>query len=186
VLGFNLVTYAATEQVFEEYCELCPGEKTVILRDKALSDNAVLPSAFQQLTGDKIYYGLLNGFQGQLFGAPPPCTVGSSFEEVVEGVRSLLAIFVANGYALSAVLGEVREEAEVCSFKVRLEGPANLWSLQALYSRQSLLSAFDAMAFEAYLRASGWSGSYQLSWSDTAVTEVWSVKRGSGSKGMGM
>jgi hypothetical protein len=48
--------------------------------------------------------------------------------------------------------------------------------LQALASRRSLVyNAYDAMAVAAYLRASGRAPTYKLSWSDTTVTEDWTV-----------
>ncbi len=48
--------------------------------------------------------------------------------------------------------------------------------VQALASRRSLVyNAYDAMAVAAYLRASGCNAKYKLSWTDTTVTEDWTV-----------
>ena len=60
--------------------------------------------------------------------------------------------------------------------QVRLEGPANLWSLQALAARRSqLYSDHAAAAVAAYLRASGRSAACRIAWNDTAVTQQWSL-----------
>lgn len=49
-------------------------------------------------------------------------------------------------------------------------------ALQMLASRRSLVyNSYDALAVQAYLRASGRSGRYKLSWTDTTVTEDWVV-----------
>lgn len=59
---------------------------------------------------------------------------------------------------------------------MRLEGPANLWSLQALAARRSqLYSDHAAAAVAAYLRASGRSAACRIAWNDTAVTQQWSL-----------
>jgi hypothetical protein len=54
-------------QVFEEFCEIeeeCPEDrKRVVRRDQALSDNKLLPSYMEVGIGDKMYSGLVNGFE---------------------------------------------------------------------------------------------------------------------------
>ncbi len=47
----------------QEFCEECEGSKKLVQRDSALQSNALLPAAFERLTGDKIYQGLQSGFR---------------------------------------------------------------------------------------------------------------------------
>lgn len=94
------------------------------------------------------------------------------------GVQQLLDIFVARGYALNAAVGEVQPSpsGRGGTFTVRLEGPANLWSLQMLAARRSPLApAHSAMASGALLRAGGVSARCRVTWSDTAVIDRWTV-----------
>lgn len=63
-----------------------------VRRDPALKDNASLPAAFKQLAGRKIYTGLVDGFEGEEFGAPPPCEAGASFDCV--SLTSILRVWL--------------------------------------------------------------------------------------------
>ena len=48
--------------------------------------------------------------------------------------------------------------------------------VQSLASRRSLVyNAYDALAVAAFLRASGRTPTYKLAWTDTAITEQWTV-----------
>jgi hypothetical protein len=88
-------------------------------------------------------------------------------------VASLLHLFEGQGYALKASLAP---GSSANAFAVRLEGPANLWSLQALAARRSrLYSDHAAAAIAAYLRASGTSSACKLAWNDTTVTQHWTL-----------
>lgn len=63
------------------------------------------------------------------------------------------------------------------NFRVRVQGPANLWGLQQeAAQRSSAFGCQDAAAVGALLRAGGAAASCRLSWSDTAVTQRWSVE----------
>jgi hypothetical protein len=63
------------------------------------------------------------------------------------------------------------------SFKVRLEGPANLWGQAVLASRQTIVSDdYTAFASAAFLMASGFKDSTCSSrYTDTYVEETWKV-----------
>lgn len=103
-------------------------------------------------------------------------------DTALAGVQQLLDIYVDRGYALKATLtpaatpnGSGGGPAQG-AFEVRLEGAANLWSLQALASRRSnLYNVHDAATVAAYLRACGLSSTCRLSWTDTSVVQAWSV-----------
>ncbi|EFN55426.1 hypothetical protein CHLNCDRAFT_134590 [Chlorella variabilis] len=165
-------------QVFEEYDEESEA-KRLVSRDPALSDNALLPERYFERHGELIYRGLVEGFRGEQFGGPPPCAPGASSQELLAGVQRLLDIFVAKGFALKATLTPHTSSGGGGGggFTVRLDGPANLWSLQALAARRSsVYQQHDAAAVAAFLRASGRSSSCRLAWSDTAVTQEWSLQ----------
>lgn len=165
------------KQVFEEYEEESEG-KRLVTRDPSLKDNALLPARFFERQGDRIYRGLVEGFRGEQFGGPLPCAPGASSKEVLAGVESLLGVFNAQGYALKASLTPGPSSSSVggTTFAVRLEGPANLWSLQALAARRSsVYSQHDAAVVAAFLRASGISSTCRLSWNDTAVQQQWTL-----------
>jgi hypothetical protein len=169
----------AGRRLFKEYCEEdeCPGGTRLVTRDPELQDNALLPAAFQRKTGELIYDGVRQGFQGVQFGAPAPLRAGATFGEVVAGVAALLAVFEAQGFAIRAgVSGAQPGGGGGGQFTVQLEGPATLWSLQSLASRRSsVYPAYDALAISAFLRASGREARCELQWTDTVVTERWSV-----------
>ena len=76
-----------------------------------------------------------------------PCRLaGATNSELLEGVQRLLDVYVANGYALKSSL-QVTPGSDAAgsglagptSFTVRLEGPANLWSLQSLAAQRQWL-----------------------------------------------
>lgn len=88
-------------------------------------------------------------------------------EELLAGVQQILDIYVANGYALKASItpggsgGSGRptlspvEGASAASagsgFTVKLEGPANLWSLQVcVIGRACLLEAAGQVALATH------------------------------------
>jgi len=191
-LYFDFISYAqyallAKEmprgrQVFEEFCEIeedCPGDrKRVVRRDQTLSDNKLLPAAMEAGIGDKMYAGLVKGFEGETWGGPPPLNKSASFEEVVAGVRRIVDIFVEKGYAIKGEVGEVvpRKAGNGGSFVVRFQGPCNLWGIQRLGSiRAPLVNAMDAMTVAAFLRASGRSATYTLEATDAGVEAQWEV-----------
>jgi len=166
------------QQVFKEFCEECEGQQRVVRRDPAYADNALLPARFNDLVGDAIYTGLRYGFRGQQFGAPGPAPPGSGLAAVCAGVQELLDVMVGQGYALKAsVLDVAPGPGRSGSFRVRLEGPANLWGLASLSFRRSpVVNTYDAMLTRAYLRASGWGvTSFAYTYTDTAVEEEWVV-----------
>ena len=68
--------------------------------------------------------------------APEPAVAypaaGCSFDELLGGVQQVLDIFVARGFAINATLSDATPSASGRggSFRVKLEGPANLYALQ--------------------------------------------------------
>ncbi|KAL4428540.1 hypothetical protein ABPG75_002629 [Micractinium tetrahymenae] len=168
--------FSQGQQVFEEYDEETEGMK-VVRRDLALADNSLLPAGFFERQGERIYRGLVEGFRGEQYGGPPPCPPCASATELLAGVQAVLDIFAARGYALKTSITPSGGSEGRLTFTVRQEGPANLWSLQALAARRSsVYSQHDAAAVAAFLRASGRSAICRLSWTDTAVTQQWSLE----------
>jgi hypothetical protein len=171
-------------QVFKEYCEdeedpSCPGGSRTVMRSPELKDNAALPPLFQARAGDKIYTALRadgEGFRGQHFSGPAPLPVGASFAALVDGARELLAVFVDNGYAISARVEGIKSRGSGGAFSIRLQGPATLWALQALTSRRSAVhNCYEAMALEAFFRASRREAKYTVSWSPSEIVTHWEM-----------
>lgn len=94
-------------------------------------------------------------------------------------MQQLLAIMVDKGYALKAEVSDVRpgsrsDSSSSGSFTVSVVGSCNLWGMNALSARQSLVvNAFDVMVTDAYLRASGRQGRYALQLTDSGLQESW-------------
>ncbi|KAF6266753.1 hypothetical protein COO60DRAFT_12124 [Scenedesmus sp. NREL 46B-D3] len=177
-------------RVFEEYYELCgpavgddepceSGQK-VVMRPPQYADDAQLPTYFFQKTGDLMYDGLLNGFRGEEFGGPPPAPAGASIQQLAAGVQQLLSIMVDKGYALKAEVKGVTSSGSSSrgggSFSVSIQGSCNLWGVNALAARQSLVvNVHDAMVIDAYLRASGRQAGYELRLTEAGLEEDWVV-----------
>ncbi|KAI3428408.1 hypothetical protein D9Q98_007235 [Chlorella vulgaris] len=164
------------KQVFEEYEEESEG-KRVVTRDPSLADNAQLPGRFYERHGELVYRGLVEGFRGEQYGGPLPCAPGASTEQLMAGVQQVLDIFAAKGFSLkTTLLPKPASGGSGDGFTVVQQGPANLWSLQALAARRSLVyQQPDAAAVAAFLRASGRSSTCRLTWTDTAVTQEWNL-----------
>jgi hypothetical protein len=129
--------------------------------------------------GDLIYDGLLNGFRGEEFGGPPPAPAGASIQQLAAGVQQLLSIMVDKGYALKAAVSDVAPSSSSSSsgsFSVSIQGSCNLWGINALAARQSLVvNVHDAMVIDAYLRASGRQSRYELRLTDAGLEQDWVV-----------
>lgn len=162
--------------VFEEKTG-AEGTSTIIRRDAALRDNAMLPEAIAQGCGRKIYARLRDGFdRGEDFevetfaGVPPAISTSTSMstkerlDVSVEGLRALSKVFVDNGYALKIVVdgdagdGAVNERR----VRVRVDGPATLWGARELISRGYNAPSNDYLAFtmSAFLEQSNVASSY--------------------------
>jgi hypothetical protein len=181
----------APQRVFEERysCEslgpdddesACSETLTRVVRRPArFEDDAALPDFFFEAAGDRIYDGLVNGFRGEQFGAPAPARPGAATGELLDGVRSILEIFKAQGYCLDFELSEGASSTSGGSgveFTVQIVGPATLWGLGALASQRALIAnTHDAMAVAAYLRASGRSSSRELELTNSGYLERWEV-----------
>ncbi|CAK0738295.1 hypothetical protein CVIRNUC_001022 [Coccomyxa viridis] len=175
------------QQEFEEFCEECENRTKLVRREPELRSNAALPAAFERATGERIYDGLRNGFRGQGFGAPAPLEPRTPLQDITRNAQQILDIFAANGYALKATIQDVVPSRSCAStewhgacpsagtFRVHLEGPANLWGVAALKSRRAIANAYDAMTLEAYLRSCGCSASYSIKCSDTGIDEYWTI-----------
>ncbi|KAL3147223.1 hypothetical protein ABBQ32_002719 [Trebouxia sp. C0010 RCD-2024] len=165
-------------QVFKEYCEDCPDQSKLVRRDASFKDNNSLPTQIAIRTGDLIYDGLRNGFREETFpGTPAPLTPSQAAQVPLQ-VQKLLDVFVDRGFAIKAQVTADTTAAGKSSgggsFSVRLEGPANLWGVGALQSRQAMMvDAVDAMTVQAYLRASGFTSEYSLQRSSTAIEQRW-------------
>lgn len=57
---------------------------------------------------------------------------GCSFEQLLAGVQAVLDVFIERGFAIRATVSNAVPDAsgQGGTFRVRLEGPANLWGLQ--------------------------------------------------------
>lgn len=179
---------AKGKQVFEEFCEECPDQKKVVMRNARYKDNASLPSAVEEMAGDNIYRGLRDGFRGRDFGAPIQQSSDTHISRLVDDAQNILNIFVQNGYALKAKVSSVTEGCSEgsCeyhgasgargSFQIKLDGPANLWGMAALANQGSNLhTAYSALAVDGYLRASGVEAHYTVDHTPTAVTHNWTL-----------
>lgn len=174
----QLMRAGVAQQVFQEATG-AEGTVSTVLRDPALRDDALLPEAYAQRVGDKIFAGLRDGFEDELFGGPaacPPAAADARFTCAVEGVKALLAVFVARGFAFSGDVLDV--DAAARRFRVRLGGAATLWSLQALAARASTPTCdFVGFTIAAFLRASGWAdAAYTSQASSTALEHEWQLR----------
>ena len=57
------VKTASQHALMQEFCEECPDQKKVVMRNARYRDNASLPSAVEEMAGDNIYRGLRDGFR---------------------------------------------------------------------------------------------------------------------------
>lgn len=134
---------------------------------------------YRAAAGDLMYTGLLNGFQGEQFGGPPPPKAGASIQQLAAGVQQLLDAMVAKGYAISAVVSEVQASSSSTgsgSFTVTVNGPCNLWALSALKARNSkVINAYDVMVTAAWLRAGGLSATREVELFDSGLIQRWTV-----------
>jgi hypothetical protein len=162
------------EQVFEERTG-AEGERKVVRRDARLADNSLLPEAYALRMGDRLFASLRDGFEEESFGGPPACPA-ADFDCAIEGVRRLLALFVARGFAFSGTVTEVDEAG--LRFRARLEGPATLYAAAELASRRSAPPpAFAEYALAGFLRASGWTPSCTTRASRSAFDMEWELRR---------
>jgi hypothetical protein len=172
----QLMRPGTAQQVFQEATG-AEGTVRTVVRDPALRDDALLPEAYARLVGDKLFTGLRDGFEEEVFGGPAACAASTPdrFACAVDGVRALLAVFVARGYAFS---GEVLDvDAATRRFRVRMGGTATLWAMQSLAARASTPSCdFVGYAVAAFLRASGWAdAAYSSQASSTALEQEWTL-----------
>ncbi|KAG0601759.1 hypothetical protein M758_11G137500 [Ceratodon purpureus] len=163
------------EVVFQEKVG-SDGESRTVRRDERLKDNATLPAAFINKAGDLLYEKLIDGFEGEVFNAPPPAS--SDFLAVTDGVKKLVQVFVDRGYALKSSVEPVQFSPNQPGGKLRvkLEGSATQWGVRALASRRALLlNDFAALAVGAYLRACGFSASPKVRYTDTSTEQLWTL-----------
>ncbi|KAF8072882.1 iolC [Scenedesmus sp. PABB004] len=129
--------------------------------------------------GDLIYDGLRNGFRGEQFGGPPPAPRGADVAALAAGAGALLDVMVGRGYALRAEVGDVAPApggGPGGGFTVRVTGPCNLWSMAALGARRALVTnAYDVMAVDAWLHASGRAGAFELQLTESGLEERWTA-----------
>ena len=159
-----------SQSVFEERSG-AEGTTKVVRRDATLSDNKVLPAVLAQRLGDTIYARVRYGFEGTDFDAPEPSFDGD-VDSAVNGMRKLVNSFVRKGYALKSAVDVVNngvgDKQRVVT--IRLDGPATLWSAQALAARGVTPSnEYLGYALTGYLRLCGVPSVYSTKVNDTAV-----------------
>jgi hypothetical protein len=169
-------------QVFQEFCEECEGEPLerpyrVVRRDAGLSDNSKLPERLQLQVGRKILAYLRGGFRDQTYPVPEVPAAPASISNLAACAQKLLDIFVSNGFAISAQVGNVMStKAGGGSWTVRVEGPANLWGVATLQFRRALVAdAFDALAVVAFLDSAGYNASFEISTDSTSLQQAWTI-----------
>eukprot|EP00850_Spirogloea_muscicola_P008293 SM000044S15940 [mRNA] locus=s44:172031:173858:+ [translate_table: standard] len=154
------------------------GEMRTVIRDERFHDNASLPKAFEHQAGSRIYTSLVEGFEGNVFGAPMPCPSGANIDYVVGSIRSLLDVLVSHGYALAATVADVNITSDAGSFQLNLEGPATLWGMRTLSNRGALTRTdFHALAIAALLRASQFGCKCTPQCTETSCLERWTISR---------
>ena len=159
-----------SQSVFEERSG-AEGTTKVVRRDATLSDNKVLPAVLAQRLGDTIYARVRYGFEGTDFDAPEPSFDGD-VDSAVGGMRKLVNSFVRKGYALKSAVDVVNngvgDKQRVVT--IRLDGPATLWSAQALAARGVTPSnEYLGYTLTGYLRLCGVPSVYSTKVNDTAV-----------------
>ena len=81
-------------------------------------------------------------------------------------------VFKRQGYALRAEVSATGPGG----FTVSLTGPCNLWALRALGSRgAAVVNAYDVLALDSWLRASGRSAAVELELTESGVNETWTL-----------
>jgi len=172
------------QSVFEERTG-AEGTVSVVKRDALLQDNDLLPPAFYERVGDKVYEALVANFSGPDFYSQPPlpCSSGE-LGCVVDGFKQLYKVVVEAGYALDykaedrgatsvgeykeaeAKLGAWRErtrntfkvpeiKGEGRKLRVTLQAPCTLWGRQWLGMQGYMHNDHDVMVAMSYLRKSG-------------------------------
>jgi len=86
----------------QEFCEECDGQHRTVVRPAAPGADAALPARLRRAAGDRILAGLVHGFRGEQFGAPPPLPGSAPLADLAAGVQSLLRIFASHGAAPGA------------------------------------------------------------------------------------
>ena len=166
----------------QEYCSECEGDPMdrpfrVVRRDPAFADNSKLPQNLQLRVGRNILSYLQNGFRDESYNVPAVPNRTTSLADLAAGVQQLLNIFVSNGFAIRAQVGSLVEGAGgKGSWKITVEGPANLWGVQTLqFRRAPIADAFDALAVLAYLDAAGFEGSFEVDADSASLEQTWMV-----------
>lgn len=168
----------------QEFCENCEGEALerpfrLVRRDPALADNKRLPRRLQLEVGRTVYAKMREGFRGSEYACPAPLGPGASADEVRAGLEMLLGTFRSNGFLINARVSDLEAgSGGAMSWTLRTEGAANLWGLQALQARRSLITdAFDAFAVLGWLDASGIEASFAVDANDTYAEQEWTARR---------
>ena len=143
------------EQVFVEATG-ADGEQRTVRRDQRLADNSLLPAEYGRRVGELIFSRLRDGFEEEVFGAPPACAVLRDWACTVDGVRGLLHVFESRGFAFSARLVDADEGARRLHIKV--DGAATLFATAELAARKSSPPpALLEYTLQAFMRACGWT-----------------------------
>lgn len=166
----------------QEYCESCEGDpferpNRVVRRDAFLADNKKLPKQLQLEVGRKVYQKLREGFRDEQFNCPAPLASTASAAELQSRLQSMLKVFTDNGFAIRADISDMQQQGQEYMWQVRMEGSANLWGLQALRARRSLVTdSFDTFCVSAFLDASDFDSNVEVDANSAYADQFWTAR----------
>jgi hypothetical protein len=181
-VALSACTLARRDPDVQEYCAECEGDPVdrpfkVVRRDPTLADNSKLPQNLQLQVGRNILNYLKTRFRDESFNVPWIPGPQATLADLALAVQQLLDIFVANGFALRAKVGSlVVGKAGGGSWKIVVEGPANLWGVQTLqFRRAPIADTFDGLAVLAFLDAAGFEGYFEIEADSASLEQSWTI-----------
>ena len=152
--------------VFEEQTPILVGEDdkqefvaTIIRRDPAFIDNALLPSRHDELVGTKIL-DRLNELFSLTTSAIPSVDRNSDANKIVASLQQMVNLFLINGFAYDGKVGLKKEGKngllQGSQIEIVLSSPATLWSGQALQLKKAQArNNFVAKTAKVFLERAG-------------------------------
>lgn len=149
----------------------------VVRRDPAFSDNSMLPQNLQLQVGRNILNYLTNGFRDESYIVPSIPSRTASLAVLASAVQQLLDVFVRNGFAIRTKVGAlVESKGGGGTWKIMVEGPANLWGVQTLqFRRAPIADTFDGLAILAFLDAAGFEGTFEVEADSASLEQAWTI-----------
>lgn len=164
---FDFISYAQFVTITDVFSEPetlfveafnAQGETRVVRRDPTMlpTSEAVL-SAFQRSLGDRLFAKVFESSSRFL----PPLNFATSgtpcpFEDVLNGMREVLAYFFFAGYCLKEpVVSLVDENTHTVS--VELIGCCTLWGQRSLSRLAAVRNDYDVLAVLSLLKGLGWA-----------------------------